>query len=148
MAQYGSNDYYMWGRRHQEVMKRNSTESHIDSSETNQQRVVGNRYRSCQRPDRAGLIQAEVGWHGGSQSNLIVFLCICAPFLAVAMFMMSLESEGSDYFLIALMQIPVCVVANLNVFSGCKSKSVSSKSKHNRNPGPETGLFESWLKVK
>lgn len=70
-----------------------------------------------------------------------MFLCIWAPFLGVAMFMMSLESEESDYFLIALMQMPVCVVANLNVSSVCKSKSVSSKSKHNRNPGPKQGFL-------
>lgn len=80
---------------------------------------MGSRYRSCQSSDRARLVQANVGWHGGSYSNLRVFLCIWAPFLGVAMFMMSLESEGSEYFLIALMEIPVCVVAvcppNLNV---------------------------------
>lgn len=52
------------------------------------------------------------------------------------MFMMSLESEGSDYFLIALMQIPVCVVAvcppNLNVAEIQDLKR----------------LFESWPRVK
>lgn len=46
---------------------------------------------------------------------------------------MSLEAGESDYFLIALMQIPVCVV----------TVSLFSKPKYSGDPGLETGLLES-----